>query len=197
MPGSASVAGRDGIGPLHVAHCGPIGIRNSCASCHQGRHQHPLDKEHTLFLVQLRLAVLGLDLVRKEQCACICTKITPILLLSETAKRDDGFLNIVRMEKNSNCPSFWKFVCHQSSSVVLESSCWKFESHQTSSVMLEANSTRCVDSKIKQRCYLSWILDRTRARLCITNTLVIGFAEGLIPTSFGSDVARDHWAQRS
>ena len=54
------------------------------------------------------------------------------------------FLNLTRMEKHSNCPSFWKFECHQSSSVMLESS-----------------STCCVDPRIRQRYFLSWILDWT------------------------------------
>ena len=55
------------------------------------------------------------------------------------------------MEKHSNCPSFWKF-----------------ESHQTSSVMLVASSTRCVDSRIRQRYFLSWTLDRTCVKRCTT-----------------------------
>ena len=46
-------------------------------SCRQRRNQHPSDKEQTLFLVQLCLAVFRLDLVKKEQC----TKVTPVLLL--------------------------------------------------------------------------------------------------------------------
>ena len=50
----------------------------------------------------------------------------------------------------------------------LGSSFWKFQPHQTSSVMLEASSTRCVDSRIKQRYSLSWILDRTCVKLCTT-----------------------------
>ena len=43
-------------------------------SCRQGRNQHPFDKEQTLFLVQLRLAVFRLDLVWKEQCTSVCTE---------------------------------------------------------------------------------------------------------------------------
>ena len=69
----------------------------------------------------------------------------------DNQEREDRFLNLTRMEKHSNCPSFWKFECHQSSSV-----------------MLEASSTRCVDSRIKQRYFLSSILDRTCAKLCTT-----------------------------
>ena len=80
-----------------------------------------------------------------------CTKITPGPLLSETAKRQNWFLNCTRVEKHSNCTSFWKFVCHQSSSVVLESC-----------------STCCVDSRIRQRYLLSWIRDWTGVKLCAT-----------------------------
>ena len=47
----------------------------------QGRTQHPFDKEQTLFLVQLCLAVFRLVLVQKEQCTNVCAKITPIHLL--------------------------------------------------------------------------------------------------------------------
>ena len=94
------------------------------------------DKEQTLFLVQPCLAVLCLDLVKKEQCTCVCAKITPVLLLSERNKREDGFFG-----KHSICPSFWKSECHQ-----------------TFSVMWEAGSTRCVDSRTRQRYFLSWIL---------------------------------------
>ena len=54
---------------------------------HQGRNQHPL------FLVQLCLAVFRQDLVKKKQCTSVCTKITPVLLLSETNKRQNWFLN--------------------------------------------------------------------------------------------------------
>ena len=72
-------------------------------------------------------------------------------LLSETTKRQDGFLNRTRVEKHSNCPSFWKFVCHQSSSVMLESS-----------------STCCVDSRITQRYLLSSIREWTGVQLCST-----------------------------
>ena len=60
-------------------------------------------------------------IVRQEQCTSVCTKITPVLMLSETTKRQNWFLNCTRVEKHSNCSSFWKFVCHQSSSVMLES----------------------------------------------------------------------------
>ena len=88
-------------------------------SCQQGRNHHPFDKEQTLFLVQMCLAVFRLDLVRKEQCTNVCTMITPVALLSETTKRQNWFLNWTRVEKHSNCSSFWKFVCHQSSSVML------------------------------------------------------------------------------
>ena len=108
--------------------------------CRQGRNQHPFDKEQTLFLVQLCLAVFRLALVKKEQCTSVCTKITPVPLLSETTLRQNWFLTCTRVEKHSNCKSFKKFVCHQSSSVMLESS-----------------STCSVDSRIKQR-YL-FVLD--------------------------------------
>ena len=69
----------------------------------------------------------------------------------EKTKRDDGFLNLARIEKHASCPSFWKFECYQH-----PPSCWK------------ASSTRCVDSRIKQRCSLSlsWILYRTCVKLC-------------------------------
>ena len=40
-----------------------------------------------------------LDLVREEQCTSVCTKITPIPVLSETTKRQDGFLNLTHVEK--------------------------------------------------------------------------------------------------
>ena len=109
-------------------------------SCRQGRYQHPFDKEQTLFIVQLCLAVFRLDLVRKEQCTSVCTKITPVPLLNDTTKRQNWFLNCTRVEKHSNCSSFWKFVCHHSSSVMLESS-----------------STCSVDFRIRQR-YL-FVLD--------------------------------------
>ena len=65
----------------------------------------------------------------------------------DNQERENGFLNIARMEKHSDCPSFWKF-----------------ESYQMSSVMLEASSTRCVHSKTT----LSWTLDRTCVKLCAT-----------------------------
>ena len=71
------------------------------------------------------------------------------------AERDnqetDGLLALTRTQKHSNCPSLWKFECNQSSSV-----------------MLVARSTRFVDSRIKQRYFLSWILDRTCLKLCTT-----------------------------
>ena len=57
---------------------------------------------------------------------------------SSLGKRQNWFLKCTRVEKNSNCSSFWKFVCLQSSSV-----------------MLESCSTCCVDSQIRQRC-LFW-----------------------------------------
>ena len=47
------------------------------------------DKEQTLFLVQLCLAMLGLDHVLREECTCVRAKITP--LLSGTTKKEDGF----------------------------------------------------------------------------------------------------------
>ena len=87
------------------------------SSCRQGRNQHHLDKEQTVFLVRPCLTVFRLDLVRKEQCTSVCAKITPVPVLSNTTKRQDGFLNLTRVEKHSNCPSFWKFECHQSSKV--------------------------------------------------------------------------------
>ena len=59
-------------------------------SCHQGRNQHPFEKEQTLFLVQLYLAVFRLELAKKEQCTSVCTKITPVLLLSETNKETES-----------------------------------------------------------------------------------------------------------
>ena len=40
------------------------------------------------------------------------------------------------------------------------------EYHLSSSFMLEASSTRCVDSRIRQLYFLSWILDRTCVKLC-------------------------------
>ena len=40
--------------------------------------------------LQLCLTVFRLDLVRKEQCTSRCTKITPVPLLSERTKRQDG-----------------------------------------------------------------------------------------------------------
>ena len=120
------------------------------------RHSHQLSTRaqptsQTLFLVQLCLAVFRLDLVKKEQCTSVCTKNTPVLLLSETTKRQNLFLNCTRLEKHSNCWSFWKFVCHQSSSVVLESC-----------------STCSVDSRIRQQYLLSWIRDQTSVEVCTT-----------------------------
>ena len=93
MPGSLSAARRDGIdsGILLsdiVTH----------TSCHQGRPQHPFDKQQTLFLLQLCLAKLGLELVKKEQSTRVCAKNTPVLLLSETTKTENGFLNIARTQ---------------------------------------------------------------------------------------------------
>ena len=84
-------------------------LRHTHTSCRQRGNHHPFDKEQTLFLVQLCLAVFRLDLVRKEQCTSVCTKITPVLLLSETTKRQNWFLNYTRVEKHSNCSSFWSF----------------------------------------------------------------------------------------
>ena len=49
-------------------------------------NHRPFDKEQTLFLEQLCVATFGLGIVKKEQCSSICTKITPVPLLSETAK---------------------------------------------------------------------------------------------------------------
>ena len=49
--------------------------------------------------MQLCLAVFRLDLARKEQCTNVCTKITPVPLLSETTKRQNWFLNCSRVEK--------------------------------------------------------------------------------------------------
>ena len=69
----------------------------------------------------------------------------------KTAKRQNWFLNGTRVEKHSNCSSFWKFACHQSSSV-----------------MLEYCSTCCVDSTIRQRYLLSWIREWTGVKLRTT-----------------------------
>ena len=132
----------------------PVG-RSVSVTLERHRHSHqlspsaPPDEEQTLFVVQLRLGELGLDLVRKEVCTCVCAKITPVHLPSETTTRLDDFLNLTRMAQHSNCPSFWKFVRHQSSSVTFESSptCW-------------------VDSRIRQRYFSFWILDRTCVKLC-------------------------------
>ena len=55
------------------------------------------------------------------------------------------------MKKHSDCPSFRKCV-----------------SNHVSSVMMETSSTRCVDTRIRQRYSLSWILDRTCVKLCTT-----------------------------
>ena len=82
------------------------------SSCRQGRNHRPFDKEQT-FLVQLRVATFRLGLVQKEQCASICTKITPVPLLSETAKRQDWFLHCTRGEKYSDCSSFWNRLGHK------------------------------------------------------------------------------------
>ena len=49
-------------------------------------NHRPFDKEQTLFLEQLCVATFGLGIVRDEQCSSICTKITPVPLLSETAE---------------------------------------------------------------------------------------------------------------
>ena len=126
MPGSLSVAGRASILDVfqhlrthrHLQLLSDF-VTHTC--CRQGRNQHPSDKEQTLFLVQLCLAVLYLGLVKKEQCTSVCTKITPVPLLSKTTKRQNWFLNCTRVEKDSNCSCLWKFVCHQSSSVMLGS----------------------------------------------------------------------------
>ena len=61
--------------------------------CRQGRNHRPFDKEKTLFLVQLCVATFRLGLVKEEVCSSVCTKITPKPLLSETAKRQNLFLN--------------------------------------------------------------------------------------------------------
>ena len=108
MPGSLSVAGRASILDVfqhlrthrHLQLLSDF-VTHTC--CRQGRNQHPFDKEQTLFLVQLCLAVLYLGLVRKEQCTNVCTKITPVPLLSDTTKRQNWFLNCKRVEKHSNC----------------------------------------------------------------------------------------------
>ena len=60
----------------------PFRLSNQLSTC-QGRNQHPFDKEQILFLVPLCLAVFRLDLVKKEQCASVCTKIT------QAAERDN------------------------------------------------------------------------------------------------------------
>ena len=70
-------------------------------SCRRGRYQHPFDKEQTFFLVQLCLAVFRLDLVRKEQCTSVCTKITPVPLLSETTKRQNYTWESTRIVRTS------------------------------------------------------------------------------------------------
>ena len=68
------------------------------------RHSHQLSTraqpsltKNKLFLAQLCLAVFRLDLVRKELCTSVCTKITSIPLLSETTKRQNWFLNCTRV----------------------------------------------------------------------------------------------------
>ena len=66
--------------------------------------------------------------------------------------RSNWFLHCTRVQKHLICSSFWKFVCHQSPSVVLGSS-----------------STCSVNSKIRQRHFLSWILDRTCEKLCVNH----------------------------
>ena len=45
---------------------------------------------------------------------------------------------------------------------------WEFVCHQSSSVMLESCSTCCVDCRIWQRYLLSWIRDWTGVKLCAT-----------------------------
>ena len=72
------------------------------SNCRQGRNHRPFDKEQTLFLVQLCVCMFRLGHVWKEQCSNICTKITPVPLLSETAKKQNWFLNCRRLEKHSN-----------------------------------------------------------------------------------------------
>ena len=109
----------------------------------------PLKKEQTLFLVQLCLATFRLDLVRKEQCTSVCTKI---YYSNTPAERH----NEERMGFGTS--HAWKST--RILSVLLE----VLNLTKTSSV-LEASSNR-VDSRIKQRYSLSWILDQTCVKLC-------------------------------
>ena len=122
-------------------------------SCRQGRNQHPFDKEQTLFHVQLCSAKFRLDFVKREQCTSVCTKITPVSLLSE---RQNWFLNCTRVERHSNCSSFWKFCM---SPVVLL--------HVGVELHLQ-----CAFSD-QATVLLSWIRDRTSVKLCCqeANTL--------------------------
>ena len=115
VPGSLSVAGRASIGSSTSSSiCGPIGICNSWATSSltpavvKGATSVPLTKNKLSSLCNY-VASFRLGLVKKEQCSNICTKITPIHLLSETAKRLNWFLNFTRVDKYSNCSSFWKF----------------------------------------------------------------------------------------
>ena len=106
MPGSLSLAGTSRHRLLDVfqhlrtlEHLQLLSDFVTHTSCRQGRNQHPFDKEQTLFLVQLCLAVFRLDLAKKEQCINVCTKITPVPLLRETTKRQNWFLNCSRLDK--------------------------------------------------------------------------------------------------
>ena len=63
-------------------------------SCRQGRNQHLFDKEQTLLFVHLCVAVF-----QEKQCANVCTKITPVPLLTVTTKRQNWFLNCTRVKK--------------------------------------------------------------------------------------------------
>ena len=142
---SSSVAGRDGIDLPHL----PALVGQSAFATPE-RHLH--SEKHTFFFVQLSLAVLCWNVVRKEMCIGVSSQITPTPLLCETTKRDDEWVVEHRThEKHSDCSSFWQL-----------------ESYQTSSIMSETNSARCVNSRVRQWYSLSWKLDSTCVTLCTT-----------------------------
>ena len=84
-------------------------------SCQRGRNHHPFLKKPTLFHCATVFGCVSSGSCHERtvyQCLHEDHCSTP-------AERDnqerDWFLNCSRVEKHSNCSSFWKFVCHQSS----------------------------------------------------------------------------------
>ena len=145
-----------------VPQCIPTSVDQSAfAILERLRHSHQLSTRAQPTSLRQRtsslscatvLAVFRLDLVRKELCTNVCTKISPVPLLNETTMRQNWHLNCTRVEKHSNCLSFWKSVCHHRP----PPSSW---SRAPIAVWIpgSANGT-----------FLSWILDRTCVNVCTT-----------------------------